>query len=204
MEDVRNLPNFEPNHIDYRKFTHALDYYEAHGYGYIDVPWVVSQEATNTTLPADRIATSVQYGDLVGSAEQSFVELMMRGRAITKACAITPCFRMEDTYDELHHAYFMKLELINTKATQENLEATIRDAHGYFSRYTDSEIISTGPDMYDIIDAQHKIELGSYGIRLCGDTPFIYGTGLALPRLDTVLALGGANGSCEIGDPTLF
>ena len=173
MEGVRNLPNFEPKYIDYRKLGAALEHYEARGYEYIEVPWAVRPEATNITLPAGREATAVQYGDLVGSAEQSFIELMMRGRAITKACAITPCFRLEETYDELHHGYFMKLELITTNATPEKLQATINDARDFFSSYTDVEIILTGADMYDIIDKHHKIELGSYGLRACGDISFV-------------------------------
>jgi len=175
----------EPNRIDYRKLAAALDYYELKGYEYLEVPWVVSREATNVTLPKDRQATTSSIGDLVGSAEQSFIELLLRGVTIQKACAITPCFRDEEAYDDLHHAYFMKLELIDTDATQENLAIMIADAVGFLSHYLEVAVEKTGKGMYDIVSKKSSIELGSYGFR---DTPvgrFIYGTGVALPRLDT-------------------
>lgn len=189
MVDVRNTPHFEPNRIDYRKLGQALDHYETRGYDYMEVPWVVSPEAVDVTLPPDHTATKVQYGDLVGSAEQSFIELMMRGQAITRACAITPCFRLEDSYDELRHGYFMKLELIDTDATKKKLGAMIVDAYDFFASYLDVDIEQTGPDAYDIVSRKHGIEMGSYGFRDYKDTKFIYGTGVALPRLDTCLSL---------------
>ena len=189
MEDVRKLLHFEPSNIDYRKITAALEHYEQRGYPYMEVPWVVSSEALNVTLPPEHAATKVQYGDLVGSAEQSFIELMLRGEAVTKACAITPCFRLEDAYDELHHGYFMKLELINTEVTDANLQATIADAYEFFAHYLDVEIVPTGRGMYDIVDTRRKIELGSYGVRAYKEMSFIYGTGVALPRLDKAIEL---------------
>jgi len=189
MEDVRNVAHFEPGRIDYHKLSAALKHYEQRGYHYLEVPWVVSSEALNVTLPPDHTATTVQYGDLVGSAEQSFIELMLRGRAITKACAITPCFRLEDVYDELHHGYFMKLELIHTEATEENLQTMIADARDFFHQYLDSEVLPTGRNMYDIVDTHSKVELGSYGIRSFRTTTFLYGTGVALPRLDRAIEL---------------
>ena len=185
MADERN---FEPKHIDYRKLAAGLDYYEPLGYQYQEVPWVVSSEAIAATLPPGATATSVQYGDLIGSAEQGFIELILRGREVLKACAVTPCFRIEDSYDELHHPYFMKLELINTDATQDNLHQMMSDAQGFFEQYIATDIEQTGPDAYDIIDRKRRVELGSYGLRTVEGRQFIYGTGVALPRLDTVIA----------------
>ena len=187
MADERN---FEPPPIDYRKFAAALDYYEPLGYSYLEVPWVISTEAVVATLPPGGIATRVQYGELVGSAEQAFIELILRGREVLKACAVTPCFRIENSYDELHHPYFMKLELINTDTSPGNLYQMINAAQGFFQRYIETDIEQTGPHAYDIVDKKRRIELGSYGIRhLDIDVgSFIYGTGLALPRFDTVLS----------------
>ena len=178
----------EPPRIDYRKLAAALDHYESRGYAYQEVPWVVSRQAEEVTLPPGSTITTVPYGDLVGSAEQGFIELMLRGRTILKACAVTPCFRIEDRYDELHHAYFMKLELINTDASQKNLHQMIHDAQQFLQHYIDTDTEQTGPDTYDIISKRHRIELGSYGIRTFHNTKFIYGTGVALPRLDTACA----------------
>jgi len=190
----------EPSPIDYRKFAYALDHYESLGYGYVEVPWVVSHDSVAVTLPDDRVATAVQYGDLVGSGEQSYIELMRRGHAITKACCITPCFRMEPDYDELHHAYFMKLELINTDANEGSLRQMITDATALFEHYTPTDIEQTGPDMYDIVDKKRRIELGSYGFRTAHGQRFIYGTGLALPRLDTAISLQDQPGQTASSD----
>lgn len=187
MVDVRNLPHFEPAPIDYRALAGALDHYTGHDYPYMEAPWVVSSAAMNATLPAGDEATRTQYGELVGSAEQSFIELMMRGREVTKACAITPCFRLEPRYDELHHGYFIKLELIDTDATVANLRAMIEVARSLFEKYMEVEVVEMGNEMYDIVDSRHGIELGSYGFREMNERRFIYGTGLALPRLTTAL-----------------
>ncbi len=178
----------EPENIDYAKLADALTYYQAHGYPYMEVPWVVSREAELVTLPTDREATSVHYGELVGSGEQSFIELMMRGKKLSQACCITPCFRDEKTFDRLHHAYFMKLELIDCAASLKNLDRMMQTAQEFFSRYTDVLVIKTSKHSYDIIDKKHGIELGSYGFRSFNKMTFLYGTGIALPRLDTVLA----------------
>lgn len=184
MEGVRD---FRPSRMDYRKLATALDHYEARGYEYLEMPWVVSNETVATTLPQGREATSVQYGDLVGSGEQSFIEMLRRGETILKACCITPCFRMEETYDELHFPYFMKMELINTDATNENLQQMIADAYEFHNKYVEVNIIETEPNTYDLVDKELRIELGSYGIRKVDDLQFVYGTGVALPRLDTVI-----------------
>jgi len=177
----------EPNLIDYGILAQALSFYQARGYQYREVPWVVSPEATNVTLPADRVATSVSYGDLVGSAEQSFIELMIRGEKLSKHCAITPCFRDEAQYDELHHAYFMKCELYDADATNANLQAMIDDAMAFYGDFLPVKVIETGPDAYDIVSVNGGHELGSYGFRQYKGQRFIYGTGCALPRLTTVI-----------------
>src|SRR5690606_35745906 len=108
-------------------FSESLDFYEARGYVYMEVPWIVSDEAINVTLPPEAEATTTPLGILVGSAEQSFIELLLRGENITKACAITPCFRDEiDGWDDLHQPYFMKLELIHTDSSDEVIVEMIK------------------------------------------------------------------------------
>jgi hypothetical protein len=177
----------EPNSINYAILAEALAFYTARGYEYKEVPWVVSHEATTVTLPRNRIATAVPYGDLLGSAEQAFIELLRRGQTLTKHCAITPCFRDEPEYDELHHAYFMKCELFDAQATPERLTQMINDAVAFFSKYLPVEVIATDIG-YDIMS--RGIELGSYGFRQYKNFRFIYGTGCALPRLTTVVEKG--------------
>ncbi len=83
----------------------------------------------------------------------------------------------------------MKLELINTAATEENLNQMVHDAQVFFEQFTSVDVEQTGPDMYDIVDRRTQIELGSYGLRTFDSTTFIYGTGIALPRLDTALGI---------------
>ena len=189
MDIDRKSEHFQPTTIDYAKLAAGLTHYAERGYAYREVPWVVSHEAESVTLPPGAEATQTQYGDLVGSAEQGFIELILRGEELTRACAITPCFRIEETFDELHHAYFMKLELIDTNASLASLDAMLENAVDFFAQYLDVLVVKTGTHMYDIVDKKHGIELGSYGFRTCGDTTFVYGTGVALPRLDTVLQM---------------
>lgn len=174
----------EPKPIDYRKLADALEYYTKQGYSYKEVPWAVSPEATQATIPAHKTSIHCRFGDLVGSAEQGFIELLKRGEMLQKHCAITPCFREEEAYDELHHGYFMKVELINANASLEALDHMIHDALEFLSRYAEVEVEQTGENMYDIITKEGRIELGSYGIRDTAFGRFVYGTGLALPRLD--------------------
>lgn len=185
MAGERNLPHFEPERIDYRILANALEHYTTFGYPYCEVPWVVRPEAMAVTLPPHTEATHNQYSDLVGSGEQSFIELMMRGEQPIKACCITPCFRLEPKYDELHHGYFIKLELFDPDASPPALLAMMACARAFFEHYTETAIEKTGPAMYDIVDAKNGIELGSYGFRTWDERKFIYGTGVALPRLST-------------------
>lgn len=130
----------EPPAIDYRKLSAGLEHYESLDYQCREVPWVVSREAMDVTRLPESPATSVQYGNLVASGEQSFIELMQRGEAVLKACCITPCFRIEKSYDELHRPYFMKLELIHTHVTEENLQLMLYDAQIFFEKYTDVQV----------------------------------------------------------------
>lgn len=172
--------------IDYSNILAAEDYYESQGYLKASVPWIVGNEAYNITRPsfAGRDFTTLG-GNLIASAEQAFIELMLQEINIDKAQATTPCFRDEE-HNELNHTYFMKTELINTNATNENLVLMIDQARIFFSAYLPVKIIETGHLTFDIITQQGSIELGSYGIREYKDLKWIYGTGVAEPRLTQV------------------
>lgn len=137
----------------------------------------------------------MSYGDLVGSAEQSFIELLIRQQKLGKHCAITPCFRHEAEYDDLHHAYFMKCELFNSDATPENLQQMITDAVDFFRQYLPVTVITTEIG-YDIMAGDS--ELGSYGFRKYHNTQFVYGTGCALPRLSTVMQKQGMKAVAQL------
>jgi phenylalanyl-tRNA synthetase alpha subunit len=126
-------------------------------------------------------------GYLVASGEQGFIELMIRENLVGKYFTITPCFR-EEKYDELHLPYFMKLELIDTEVDNKKLPAMINDAKRFFDNYLETKVIPT-KDGYDIVSAKSNIELGSYGIRAYKEFLWVYGTGVAEPRLSQVLEM---------------
>lgn len=177
--------------IDYQKIADGINYYSSLGYSELPVPWIIGFDAYNATRPPDRREFYTLGGYLVASGEQSFLDLMLSGTKLTKHFSITPCFRDEPDLDEYHHNYFLKLELIIANATHENLIEMIQEAKSFLDRYipVPSRIICTheSEQAYDIVDGVHGIELGSYGIRTYKGISWIYGTGIALPRLDTVI-----------------
>lgn len=177
--------------IDYAKIGAAQAYYSNLGYQECAVPWILSFEPYNATRPPNRKEFYCLDGYLNASGEQSFLELMIQGIPLTKHYCVTPCFRDEPIIDATHHRSFMKLELINTDATLENLQAMISDAVTFFSNYIPVVVIPTNSEQtaFDIVDKHNTIELGSYGIRTYQGHTWIYGTGIALPRLDTIIQL---------------
>ena len=101
--------------IDYFKIARALEHYKECGYIQLDVPWTVPKGVMTVTTP-DRVnLDNCRYLDkyLIGSAEQSFIEMIERNTLpFDKCCAVTPCFR-DDEEDKYQQKYFMKLELIH-------------------------------------------------------------------------------------------
>lgn len=174
--------------IDYQKIVEASRYYAELGYVETEVPWIIPFKAYETTAPKnERRQFATLDGYLNASGEQSFIHMLQEGVHLHKNFCITSCFRDEPVLDDIHHTYFVKLELILRDATRENLQKIIQDAKKFFDRYMETEVIQTGEDAYDIIDTTYKIEIGSYGIRKIEGFTFIYGTGLALPRFDYII-----------------
>lgn len=191
----------------YNRLLRAIDYYERHGFKYINVPWCVSEEAMMITRPEwakSSICTLIAGGEPtcpVASAEQSFLQLQIdaigRGeRMAGKYVAITPCFRNEPVLDDLHQAYFMKVELIHWGETADGV--CLRDVYDMVNtaqmllncHVPTIRVVNEEPDpvsvgyAFDINAKSTGIELGSYGIR---EYPavgrWVYGTGLAEPRM---------------------
>jgi hypothetical protein len=198
--------------ISWRDIANAISIYEAEGFEYVEVPWFVSDRAsntTNTTIPWK--ATRYDKDNvLVGSAEQSFIEMMLDGRLSKgKYVAASPCFR-SDPPSRLHQATFFKVELIHILGPESSYQGPLLDhwildmaetALSFFHTLEggdEAEIVRTD-EGFDI--ELHGIELGSYGYRFTGplmeyrrfgslsDTHghgathhWVYGTGLAEPR----------------------
>jgi hypothetical protein len=110
--------------LQYASFLEAREFYDYHGYKFVDAPWTVGREAILLTRPPAITGEPFSYvagGDTlypVASAEQSFLQIQMdavaAGKPITGSYqALTPCFRNEAKLDDLHQPYFMKLELIH-------------------------------------------------------------------------------------------
>lgn len=177
--------------INYRLISEAILQYEKLGYQYLEVPWIVPSDAIKITLPVDRKAFSIDnHGYLVGSAEQSFLDLILRNKLKDgKYVAATPCFR-DDKIDEYHQKYFFKVELINYSSNNfifiKDLENLLSDAVKILQTFTTKTIkLSLMPDgSYDL--HINGIEVGSYGIRHHNNFGWVYGTGLAEPRFSQV------------------
>lgn len=179
--------------IDYSILAYAQAFYSSHGYKYIEVPWLVSKEINDITMPDGVLPYRVIKGEkekrFIASGEQGFLYLLSKGH-LPKGFAYqttTPCMR-NDNFDQTHSKYFMKNELIflltPKSSADEKLTEMINHAMKFFSNVgelnpNDLSLVPTALG-YDI--NYNGVELGSYGKRqsLMGD--WIYGTGVAEPR----------------------
>jgi len=187
-----------PPVIDWRLIADAVACYRAMGYAYVEAPWIVQREFVYLTLPAGRQAIEVGHGHaLVGSAEQSFAELVSTGGlGPGRYVAAGPCFRDEEVVDDVHRPAFMKVELIHVLERRERSPAAraldlAHDALGFFRSVAGADrctLQATG-EGYDV--ELNGLELGSYGLRTMGDHLWAYGTGCAEPRLSTALHRAG-------------
>lgn len=187
------------NNIDYKRLVSAIDFYSSKGFKYIDLDWTIPSDISEITKPVECKDTYIGNKVLVGSAEQTFMTMLMSGELEPgRYCGLTPCFR-DDSVDEFHNKYFMKLELIDTKDVDEaSLMDIIKICEEYFSKYMYVEVIPVinhynhkviDTHTYDIQDIRCGIEIGSYGIRQFDNYKWIFSTGLAEPRFSKVLAL---------------
>lgn len=179
--------------IDYSILNSSIEHYESKGYNRIESPWTVSKYVDNITKPEDRPNLQLKHNDkcLVASGEQSFLYLYLKGFLPKgRFQTITPCFRYE-SFDDLHTKYFMKNELIITdKVTPNDLNFILEDALDFFKKYLPQHKLRCVPTSDDGLSYDIEfsgIELGSYGIRKCKHCEWIYGTGVAEPRLSTII-----------------
>jgi len=175
--------------INYSNISESIQFYqEKYQYYPINVSWTAGADFINITLPENRKGIKSDLGILVGSAEQSILELVRTKSLKGKYQATTPCFR-DDLIDNLHQKYFLKTELFNNiSVTRNSLDEMITAAKTFFEQYLTIRVTQLVENTYDIVEYFSGIELGSYGIRshpLVGS--WIYGTGCAEPRLSYVI-----------------
>lgn len=180
--------------INYHHIAEAEDYYQALGYQRVDVPWVVPREPYEATFPHEFAMPYFTLGGfLVASGEQSFLNMLLTGELEEgKWQCTTPCFRDEPQYDELHHPWFMKVELIHVGLNVSH--RVLADARGFFEQYLRVDTVGIDYNQVDIVDYANGVELGSYGFREYKGKKWTYGTGVAEPRLSTVLRTGSSAG----------
>jgi hypothetical protein len=189
----------------YLRLAQAAEFYGNRGYIYKNVPWAVDGIALNITkpswIPLDE-CPHFKGKYVVASAEQSFLQLQMEhkgehgDRDLGRYVTMTPCFRSETEYNELHRPYFLKVELIDWRYFgPKDLHEMISLAEEFFSSQTSItlDVVETdlndplrvpGTRTFDIVTRRGRVELGSYGIRFHEHVGhWLYGTGCAEPRL---------------------
>lgn len=191
MEQENKWENY-PN-IDWQLLAKGLKYYEDFGYKRIEVPWAVTRDVAELTMPKD--AEPICAGELilVGSAEQGFLAIEELLSPSHLYCSISPCFRGEDYIVRGHtQLTFMKIELfgvIRNNAPDLTLRQIIFSAKNFFEdnlpRNGSSIELKETDIGYDI--EINGVEVGSYGTRTVGNKTWVYGTGLAEPRFSYAL-----------------
>ena len=192
----------------------ALAFYQKAGFHYVEAPWIVSREAMDITRPAEAIALWAQGGNegLVGSAEQGFLEMYLRGSLPMNRflVAASPCFRPSDTnptrcslptFFKVELGYFLEPGRLGGLLVLQEIALVLRRLAGEFLRKSFPHILGNiseepllspeerGPlwerQVGDLLIG--GAEVGSYGVRKRvreGGPPlaWAFGTGLAEPR----------------------
>lgn len=179
----------ERNIINWENISAAIKYYQK-DFKYIEVPWTVSKEATKYTWKDE--ALECQAGDLIGSAEQGFIDLainkLLPEEGESGFVSASPCFRIEPQYDQLHHITFFKVELYSCRDNAEGMMLKAKKMFDYtLGKRTRVVDQGTGNWVWQkdlILDINgNEIELGSYGYRNINGMKWSYGTGWAEPRM---------------------
>lgn len=176
------LRRFTMYDIDCGLLMRAMSYYESVGYKPVTAPMLVDEDIVNITLPKSKQARKHLDKYYVGSAEQSFYQLMKDGlEPDGEYMMITPCER-DEVEDENHLGIFLKVELISTRKTRYEILSLVSD-------FLSSEgIKGVGVETDEGFDLEvNGIEVGSYGNRIYKGINIKFGTGLALPRISQAI-----------------
>lgn len=178
--------------VDWVLIAEGVEFYRKLGYVPVETPWIVSPIYTRATAPDWAVPLATPEGDLVGSGEQGLLSLAATGQLEPgRYMTTTPCFR-DDRPDDLHGRHFVKVELmwLGSDVGEAERDTLVSHARSFFSQYleVEEEPIDTEPGQIDLVCRRTRLELGSYGIRQWGSVRWAYGTGVAEPRLSTVLS----------------
>ena len=181
----------------------ALDAWQARGFRYVDLPWMVPKAFSDATRPSFCRDIPTLHGSFVASGEQSFLQLWQEGRLPKRVAGYvgwTPCLRDEAVLDETHQHGFMKAEWFVPLSKKLTAEEHFRQLQGLVSMQTDvfyevsrvlgwrrKAYIHEEPTREGLDLVLGSIEIGSYGIRTFDGKPYMYGTALALPRFTQAL-----------------
>ena len=181
--------------IDFSLLAKSQEYYTQHGFPRVESPWTVTEEIIQITLPKNVKPLKLIHEDgkcLVGSGEQSFLYLFLKGFLPKgKYQTTTPCFR-NDNFNFTHTKYFIKNELIITdEVNSSSLDSIVDISFRFFNMFFKNVQLKITPEGCDINTRINDTiyELGSYGIRQCEFLTWIYGTGLAEPRTSSLIQL---------------
>lgn len=184
------MNNYPTIVIDWHLLGKATQFFTHSGFLQKETPYALPELYHSYTKPHDNSSFILNQGmfsaephELVGSAEQGFIYLILNHLALEndRLFSVTPCFRC-DNYDLLHQPWFMKLELFHYSSDIEDLLAMINLVKQFIEQETIQplKLVITGQNTYDL--ELNGIEIGSFGFRTVEGLTFIYGTGLALPR----------------------
>ncbi len=167
--------------IDVKLLHDAYEFYQRKGYKPLSAPLLVDEDIVKLTLPEGKVAKKHLGKYYVGSAEQSFYQLIKDGLVPEGGyMMLTPCQRDEDL-DESHLEIFLKLELISTKKSYVNIA---KDAYDFYEAMGEDVVVSGGALIEGLDLEINGIEVGSYNHRIYDKYVVNFGTGLALPRFD--------------------
>lgn len=164
--------------IDTKLLIDAMAYYESIGYKPVASPMLVDKDVVELTLPKGNMAREHLGKYYVGSAEQSFYQIIKDGfNPVGSYMLITPCER-DEIIDETHFGLFLKVELVSTVKSCAEI---CNDVDYFYSKKGfSSEVFPIG-NSFDIEIG--GIEVGSFGERIYKGNKIAFGTGLALPRI---------------------
>ena len=158
----------------------AEQYYSQY-FEYIEAPWEVPEKVIAITCNTNK------GSGLVGSGEQSFIELMLRGELEEgNYYTCTPCYRPEDVSGKYSEKMFIKIELIYYMIAQP--EEMVNVAARCFAHIVGGDEHISSVNTKEGIDLFYKnLEIGSYGVRAYRNHYWTYGTGIAEPRLSRLM-----------------